>query len=49
MENKEKFKSKRWHEDVGARIVGHEETTEDEKNKGKKELENILRERKIIK
>lgn len=49
MENKEKFKGKRWHEDVGARIVGHEETTENEKNKSKKELENILRKRKIIK
>ena len=49
MEDKEKFKSKRWHEGVGAKLICHEETTKEEKEKNKKELENILRRRNIIK
>lgn len=49
MEDKEKFKSKRWHEDIGAKLICHEETTKEEKEKNKKELENILRRRNIIK
>lgn len=47
MENKEKFKSKRWHEDVGAVAVGYEETTIEEQEKSKKEFDKILKDRGI--
>ena len=47
MEDKEKFKSKRWHENVGAVLVCHEETSEEEKEKSKKEFDKILKDRGI--
>lgn len=47
MEDKEKFKSKKWHEDVGATLICHEETTKEEKEKNKKKLDEILKERGI--
>lgn len=49
MKNKELFKSGRWHEDVGAELVRHEKSTEDERNKNKEEFKKILRKRRIIK
>lgn len=51
MENDKKkpFTSYRWHEDVGAIAVGYEESTQEEKEKAKMELDRILRERGIKK
>ena len=47
MEDKEKFKSKKWPEDVGATLICYEETTKEEKEKNKKEFDEILKERGI--
>lgn len=50
MENKKKlFTDKRWHEDVGTVVVGYEKSTEEEKEKSKKEFDKILKERGIKK
>ncbi len=47
MEDEKMFTSYRWHEDVGAIVVGHEEQTEEEREKSKKKLDKILKERGI--
>lgn len=46
--NKEEpFTSYRWHEDVGAKAVGYEESTEEEKEESKKQFDKILKDRDI--
>lgn len=47
MDNKELFKSPRWSEDVGAVSIGHEEMSEKQKERNKKEFDKILKEKGI--
>lgn len=46
-DKKELFTSYRWHEDVGAVSIGHEEITKEEKKEAKKQFDKILKERGI--
>lgn len=36
------FQSYRWHEDVGAKVVRHEESSKEEREAAKKEFDKIL-------
>lgn len=39
------FQSYRWHEDVGAKVVRHEESSKEEREAAKKEFDKILKDR----
>lgn len=48
-EKKNPFQSYRWHEDVGDKVVGHEESSKEERETAKKEFDKILKDRGIKK
>ena len=41
------FQSYRWHVDVGAKVVRHEESSKEEREAAKKEFDKILKDRGI--